>query len=155
MKLVITLFMLATIGSAVAQQPGDPMGRSGGQQPTTPGAQVPGATQPRPTVPDSADQSGAQPGSPGQAANAPVTEGCLGGSAPNFTITDTAGTTYKLNIPPGANASVLSQHLGESVQVQGDVSSGKAASIDVQRIGRGTGTCAGSGSTGAQPPPKQ
>lgn len=126
--LVITLFMLATLTWAAAQQPANPPDRSGGQ-----------------------------PGSQGQAANAPVTEGCLGGSDPNFTLTDKAGTTYKLNIPPSADTSKLGQHVGESVAVTGSVNAGKAgnASIDVQGIGRGTGTCPASGSKGAQPPPKQ
>jgi len=96
--LVITLFMLATLAWAAAQQPGG-----------TPG------------------QSSGQPGSQGQAPNVPVTEGCLGGSNPNFTITDKAGTTYKLNIPPSADTSKLAQHVGESVQVAGNVKdTGKA-----------------------------
>ena len=126
--LVITLFMLATLAWAAAQQPAKPPDRSGGQ-----------------------------PGSQGQAVNAPVTEGCLGGSDPNFTLTDKAGTTYKLNIPPTADTSKLGQHVGESVAVAGNVNAGKAgnASIDVQGIGKGTGTCPVSGSKGAQPPPKQ
>jgi hypothetical protein len=87
--------------------------------------------------------------------NAPVTEGCLGGSNPNFTITDKAGTTYKLNIPPSADTSKLGAHVGEPVAVAGNVNTGKAGdpSIDVQGIGRGTGTCPG-GSKGAPPPPQ-
>jgi hypothetical protein len=144
---VMALFMLATLAWAAAQQPGSMPGRSSGQA-TSPSSQVPGASQPQPSAPDSADQ--------GQAANAPVTEGCLGGSAPNFTITNQAGTTYKLNIPPNADTSKLAQHVGESVQVAGNVSDTKKAgnaSIDVQGIGRGTSQCPGSGSSGAQPPP--
>jgi uncharacterized protein YdeI (BOF family) len=124
--LAITLFMLATLAWAAAQQPG-----------TTP------------------DRNNQQPGSPPQAARAPVTEGCLGGSGPNFTLTDKAGTTYKLNIPPKADTSKLGQHVGEPVAVEGNVN-GKAAnaSIDVIGIRRGTGTCPATGSKGAQPPPK-
>ena len=148
--LAIGLFMLAMMAWAAAQQPGSPLGQSPAQA-TPPGAQVPGATPSQPGVPGSADQSGMQPA---PSANAPVTEGCLGGSAPNFTVTDKAGTTYKLNIPAGANTSALTPHVGESVQVQGDVNSGKTSSIDVQRIGPGKGTCPGSGTTGAQSPPK-
>ena len=146
---LIAVFMLATLAWAGAQQPGSMPGRSGGQA-TSPSSQVPpGASQSQPSAPGSADQ----------AVNAPVTEGCLGGSAPNFTITDQAGTTYKLNIPPNADTSKLAQHVGESVQVAGNVSETKKAgnaSIDVQGIGRGTSQCSGSGSSGAQPtPPKQ
>lgn len=98
------------------------------------------------------------------AAGGKITEGCLGGTNPNYTITDASGTTYKLNIPPGADASPLAKHIGESVQVQGTVnkaqstsdagstkSTSNSSSIDVARIGRGTGTCPNSQS-GAQAP---
>jgi hypothetical protein len=127
--LAITVFTLATLSWAAAQQPG-------------------------PTPQQNSGQAGSQV----QAPKVPVTEGCLGGSNPKFTITDKAGTTYKLNIPPGADASKLTPHVGESVQVAGNVKdTGMAgnASINVQRIGRGTGQCPANGSKGAQPPPKQ
>jgi hypothetical protein len=149
--LVTILFMLATLASA-AQQPG---------QATAPESQAPGARQSQPSMPGSPDQNtgpGAQAAPQGPTANAPVTEGCLGGNDPNYTITDTAGTTYKLNIPSGADTSKLAQHVGESVQVAGNVNSNSKAgkdSIDVQGIGRGNGKCPAGGSTGAQSPPKQ
>jgi hypothetical protein len=140
---VLSLFLLTTFGLAEAQVSGG-MGRSGGQVPS-PNSQVPGTAQ-QPGMPGSSDPTGQQSTAPaqGQASSAPITEGCLGGSAPNFTITDKAGTTYKLNVPQGTDTSSLTPHVGESVQVQGDVSSGKTSSINVQRIGRGTGTCSGS-----------
>lgn len=122
-----TSTMPGSAGQGSAQTPGQ-----------TPGsAQTPGAAQP----PDSAQTPGSVQG---QAANATVTEGCLGGSNPNFTITDKAGTTYKLNIPAGADVSPLNSHIGESVQVMGQVNNGgagKTSSIDASRIGRGTGNC--------------
>jgi len=171
---VISLFMLATLVWAAAQQSGSTSDQSS-QQPTSPSSQAPGASQTQPSTTPGAGQSqpstpGAsqsqpsnpaspgQAGAPGASSNAPITEGCLGGSATNYTITDKAGTTYKLNIPPNADASKLASHVGESVQVLGDVkgSGQPGASIDVQGIGRGTGKCPGSGSSGAaQPPPKQ
>ena len=145
---LIAVFMLATLAWAGAQQPGSMPGRSGGQA-TSPSSQVPpGASQSQPSAPGSADQ----------AVNAPVTEGCLGGSAPNFTFTDKAGTNYKLNIPPNTDTSTLAQHVGESVQVAGnvkDTSSAVNASIDVQGIGRGMGKCPGRGPSDVQSPPKQ
>jgi len=136
--LAITLFLLATLAWTVAQQPG-----SSGQA-TSPSS--PGASQSQPSAPGAADQS--------QTPSAPITEGCLGGSNPNYTIKDKTGTMYKLNLPPNADGSRLASHIGESVQVLGDVSNGRPgnASINVQRIGRGTGNCPGSGATGAQPP---
>ena len=106
----------------------------------------------------SAQQPGSAPQqNSGQTSKAPITEGCLGGSAPNYTITDNTGTTYKLNLAPNADASKLASHVGESVQVQGDVKdAGKPgnASIDVEAIGRGAGNCPGKGPTNTQPPPK-
>lgn len=156
--LVTGLFMLATLVWA-AQRP-DTMPQGSGGQATYPGAQVPGATQQQPSMPGSAGQtatpSGAQPGPQGEMANAPITEGCLGGSNPNYTVTNSAGTTYKLNIPPGADASQLASHVGESVAVVGTVNNaGSAKSIDVNRIGRGTSKCPASSSSGTQSPPKQ
>jgi hypothetical protein len=149
--LAITLFMLATLAWAAAQQPGTPNSQaptSGQSQASRPGSSGQDTT-----------QNGKQPGSQGQVANAPVTEGCLGGTAPNFTITDKAGTTYKLNIPPSADTSKLASHVGEPVQVLGNVNTADKpgnASIDVQGIGRATGKCPGSGSSsGSQTPPKQ
>src|SRR5690242_42267 len=102
--LATTLFMLVMFAVAAAQQPGS------GQSPSSP---MPGANQ-RP-MPGAADQSPApgdaqQGAQQGPAANVPVTEGCLGGSDPNYTITNTAGTTYKLNIPPSADTSKLAPH---------------------------------------------
>ena len=151
--LAISLFMLAMLAWAAAQQPGSAAERSSGQA-TSPSSQAPGASQPQSSPPGGAGQAGSQ----GQGSNAPVTEGCLGGSNPNYTITGKTGVTYRLNIPPNADASRLASHVGESVQVLGNVKdTGKAgdASIDVQRVGRGTGQCPGSGSKGAPSPPKQ
>jgi len=133
--LITILFMLATLAWAVAQQPG-----------TAPSSPTPGANQSQP------------PGSSGQGpgvSSAPITEGCLGGSDPNFTLTDSTNVTYKLNIPANADTSKLAAHLGESVVVKGDVSKTGSPSIDVQGIGRGTGKCPASDSKGAQSPPKQ
>ena len=146
---VVFLFMLATVAWAAAQQPQSPPDRSNGSAGST--SRTPGAGQSSgSTTGAGQDQSG------GQTSNAPVTEGCLGGSNPNYTVTDKTGTTYKLNIPANADASKLASHIGEPVQVLGDVKGGGKtnASIDVQGVGKGTGTCPGSGSSPAQTPPK-
>lgn len=151
--LIMTLFMLAMLAWAAAQQPGSASGRSSGQT-ASPSPQAPDATKTQPSKPGSADQAGSQ----GQESQAPITEGCLGGSTPNYTLTDNNGTVYKLNMPPNTDTSKLAPHVGESVQVQGDVKdAGKtgSASIDVQAIGRGTGNCPASGPRNTQPPPKR
>ena len=150
--LVMITFMLAMLAWAAAQPPGnDPEQNSG--QTASPRPQAPNATQ-TPSKPGSTDQAGSQ----GQESQAPVMEGCLGGSSPNYTVTDNSGTVYQLNLPPNADASKLASHVGESVQVQGNVKdAGKPgnASIDVQRIGRGTGRCPASGPKNTEPPPRQ
>ena len=178
--LALAAFMLATLVWMMAQQPGASGGTSPSSQTPSASQSQPAQSQPsqsQPSAPDSAGQGSSQSqgsaqspqnqnpaqkgsapsdaGTQGQAANAPITEGCLGGSNPNFTITDKAGTTYKLNIPAGADTSVLTSHVGESVQVAGPVTNGggagKASTIDVSKIGRGTGSCP----AGSSKQPKQ
>ncbi len=127
---------------------------AGAQQPSgAPGSGAPGQSGPQATSPSAGPgQSSGAPGTPGAAgpqatpqaggaaANAPITEGCLGGTSPNFTLTDTGGKTYKLTLPANADGSKLTPHIGESVQVMGQVS---GSSINVSQIGKGTGTCPG------------
>src|SRR5215467_14524820 len=129
-----TVFMLATLAWATAQQPGSTADPSGAQ--ASPGMQAPSATQPPSSPTDQEPSQGGQ--MPAQRQSADVVEGCLGGSNPNYTLTDSSGTTYKLNIPPTADTSKLASHVGESVNVAGNV---KSNTIDVQGIGRGTGKC--------------
>jgi len=142
----ITLFMLATLAWAMAQQPGSMPGQNSGQV-TSPSSQTPAesagqSTSPASQAPDAAPQAPGASTSPTSGATPKVTEGCLGGSNPNYTVTDASGTTYKLNIPPNADTSKLAAHVGESVDVAGNVNGmGAGSSINVQGIGKGTGTC--------------
>jgi hypothetical protein len=146
--LAVFVFILATLTWSLAQNTG--AAPSAGQQPPSASPQAPdaGQTQSSPSAPAGAAQTPSQPGAQsqaqGQMPNAPIAEGCLGGSDAAYTLTDKAGTTYKLNFPATANVSVLSTHVGESVKVMGDVhDAGKAgqSSINVSKIGRGQGTC--------------
>ena len=143
--LALTVFMLV-VSFAIAQQQPDPAQQPSGGQTTSPSSpQTPSPSSPQTTSPNP-PQTGAEPGAQSQPQNLQITEGCLAGSNPNFTITDKAGTTYKLNFSPNQNPSVLTAHVGESVQVAGQVSdaaggAGKGSSIDVQKIGKGTGSC--------------
>jgi hypothetical protein len=143
--LMLTACVLAMMAWAVAQQSGSKPADSGQAAPPSSA----GAAQSQSTAPDAPSAAG-QSGAPsqGQASNAPITEGCLGGSSSNFTITDKAGKTYKLNIPADADASPLASHVGESILVLGTVKdAGGSPSIDVEKVGRGSGTCPGSTST--------
>jgi hypothetical protein len=72
-------------------------------------------------------------------------EGCLGGSAGNFTVMDKAGTTYQLQLPQGADNAKLSQHIGEEVRVTGTVANGAGADASSNvppAPGRAAGTAA-------------
>jgi Protein of unknown function (DUF5818) len=71
----------------------------------------------------------AQQGAASQAAaSGPTTvEGCLGGAAGNFTLTDMAGTTYQLQLPSGADTAKLNQHIGHEVRVTGTMSNPTAS----------------------------
>lgn len=137
--IALVVFMLTMLVWTAAQQPQP----SGGQSTAPSPSQTPGASQPQPSAPGTAGQDASQapaaPGDQSQAENQPVTEGCLGGTSPNFTLTDKAGKTYTLSLPPNANVASLQPHVGESVRVMGPVD--KSSSIAVSKIGRGSGNC--------------
>jgi hypothetical protein len=130
--IALTVFMLTLLVWTVAQQPQTSGGQSTSQAPSQsqPSAPATGGQDPGQTPAGPADKS--------QADNQPITEGCLGGSSPNFTLTDKAGKTYTLTFPAGANVASLQSHIGESVRVMGPVTS---SSIDVSKIGKGSGNC--------------
>ncbi|HEY3928179.1 MAG TPA: hypothetical protein VGL89_07390 [Candidatus Koribacter sp.] len=138
-SMIFAAFMLSALVWAGAQQPNDMPAQSGSQA-TSPSSQMPSQSpSATPSTPEqSAPQATPQAGAAGQSMNGSVTEGCLGGTNPNFTITDASGKSYKLNLPAGADGTRLTSHVGESVQVAGDVKSG---AIDVTKIGKGTGSC--------------
>lgn len=137
--MILAGLMLSMAVWAGAQQPSSMPSQSGAQA-TTPSAGVPQAGAPGAdtTAPQAAPQSSAT--SAGAGANGAITEGCLGGSNPNFTLTDKGGKSYSLVLPQGADGAKLTPHVGESIQVMGDVT---GSSINVSKVGKGNGTCAG------------
>jgi hypothetical protein len=116
--LLFTSILLMCATWAVAQQSGNapaPSASSPNQQ-ASPGApSTSESQQASPNSPSTSDQA-SQP-SPGENS----IEGCLGGSAGNYTIIDKAGTSYKLDLPANADTSVLDKHIGEEVRVSGAV----------------------------------
>ena len=175
MRITIVLMLVLLVSAfAVAQDTTNPSAAPGAQPQTQ--SQQPGS------------MPSQQPGTmPGQAApsnpsmdRAPVAgdvvEGCLGGTNPHYTLTDSKGTTYQILIPEGADASPLAKHIGESVQVEGTVDksgssassassdssassstksgTGGQSSIHAMRIARGTSSCPGAGPSAAKPPSK-
>jgi len=159
--LVITVILLVA-AFAVAQEPMSPSAPAGQSQAQAPGQPGSVPSQASPAAPSAAPSMGSD-----------MIEGCLGGSNPNYTVTDKAGTTYQLDIPKGADASVLAKHIGESVQVQGSLGDSSAAgsaasssstapssaagskSIHVSRIGKGSSSCPASGSSTTPKPPSK
>ncbi len=155
---LLTLILLVSVGWAMAQssatpgappdqsqQPGaqSPSAQPGtpaepGQQPATPGAaQQPGMPS------DQASQAGQDASAVG-AGNS--VEGCLGGSAGNFTIIDKSGTTYQLQLPAGADSSKLNSHIGEEVRVTGTMSNAKSGDATAASSASGA-----AGASGSQP----
>lgn len=115
-------------------------------------------------------QQGTTPQSPpssGQGAQSSASQdsvqGCLGGSGNAYTVTDKSGTSYQLQLPPGADPSSLKPHIGEEVRVEGSTSNsgsnspagGSSAgghSISVKNIYRVATTCSNSKSPGGSAP---
>lgn len=111
------------------------------------------------TNPQSPPSSGQ--GAPSSAAQDSV-QGCLGGSGNAYTVTDKSGTSYQLQLPPGADPSSLKPHIGEEVRVEGSTSSSGANSpagsssagghtISVKNIYRVAATCGNAKGSGAAP----
>jgi hypothetical protein len=126
---LVTMILLVVTAWAVAQQ--------GSNRPVAPGADN------RPSAPSTDNSQASQPSAAGISV-----EGCLGGSAENFTVTDRTGTTYQLQLPQNADTSKLSQHIGEEVRVTGTITggndSGAASPGDRAGSSAGAGSAAGS-----------
>ena len=142
--LLLTLILLVSAAWVVAQQ---------GSNSQAPSASSPsqGASSQTSSGQAAHDSSTSPQASSGQAAQPPSgensIEGCLGGSAGNYTIIDKAGTSYKLELPQNANTSVLDQHIGQEVRVTGTVanaagSAGGASKSTESSAGSAAGTSA-------------
>jgi hypothetical protein len=169
MRNTLFLLMIVVMSVALAAAQHNPSMPSSDQSNQNPGG--------RATSPDTQNGPATAPGMPSGQATSPaapaagdskVIEGCLGGSAPNFTVTDQAGTKYSLDIPKDADTTPLTSHLGQAVKVKGVVSGEKASAsassgaasasaspkIQVEQMARGTMTCpAGANSPSSTNPP--
>jgi len=77
---------------------------------------------PSTSAPSSAQQPAQQPDT-SQTATGQSFEGCVGGSAGNYTLTDATGKTYQL----AGDTSKLGDHVGHQVRITGDESGGAGA----------------------------
>src|SRR5215470_7553241 len=129
---LLTAVLLLSCAWAVAQT--SPSSPDSTQNPssTQPSAQNPSSTSPSTSSPSTSSPSSTMPQSqqPDTSATSHsgsekgnAVEGCLSGSAGNFTITDASGTTYQL----AGDTSKLSDHVGHEVKVWGE-SGGSSAS---------------------------
>jgi len=112
--LLLVLILLVSAGMAVAQQ----STTSPSTSPASPSSQA--------SPSDQSMSPGSQATSPSSQAASPSAgetsvEGCLGGSAGNFTVMDQSGTTFQLQLPASADSSSLAQHVGQQVRVTGTV----------------------------------
>ncbi len=95
-KVVLVVFVLIVVAAlAVAQQ---------GQN-----SQVPSTASPN------------QESSPQASAAGTAIEGCLGGAAGNYTVTDKAGMVYKLQLADDSQNAAIDKLVGQEVRVKGTV----------------------------------
>jgi hypothetical protein len=148
---LITAFLLLSTVWAVAQT-----SPSSSPPPTTPDASSQQSTSPSSTSPSSTSPS-QQPAAPDTSATTTQTtttqttqtstdsansiEGCLNGSAGNWTLTDQSGKTYQLS----GDTSKLNDHVGHQVRITGTDNSSSASSTGANATG--TGASSGSQST--------
>lgn len=100
------------------------------QSGASPSDQNPSSTSP------SAQQPAQQPDTSQTATGGQTVEGCVGGSAGNYTLTDASGKTYQL----AGDTSKLADHVGHQVRVTGDEGGGAAGAA----AGAASGAAGGS-----------
>ncbi len=170
MRKTLLLLIIVVMSVALAAAQHNPSMPSTDQsQPNAGGRSV----SPSPDSQSTAPGPATSPTGPSSSATAPagdskIIEGCLGGKAPDFTVTDQAGKKYSLDIPKDADTAPLTAHLGQSVKVKGIVTGEKASAsassgaasasasptIQVEQMARGTGSCpAGANSPSSTNPP--
>jgi hypothetical protein len=93
-----------------------------------------GPSQQQPKVPSQPDtpKTSTEPGSSERSKNV---EGCIGGAAGNYTLTDSAGKTWQLT----GNTSALAEHVGHTVKVSG--SEDPQGAFNVKKVKMVSGAC--------------
>jgi hypothetical protein len=104
---LITVVLLLSAAWVVAQT-----------SPASPSTQSPSTTQSPSATSPTAQQPETSAGNTGNEKSGNAVEGCLAGSAGNFTLTDASGTTYQLS----GDTSKLSEHVGHQVRIWGESS---------------------------------
>jgi len=121
---LITVVLLLSAAWVVAQT-----------SPSSPSTQSPSTTQ-SPSATSPTAQQPETPANTGNEKSGNAIEGCLGGSAGNFTLTEASGTTYQLS----GDTSKLSEHVGHQVRIWGE--SGNSAAPSTGPSGAGASPAA-------------
>ena len=112
------------------------------QQPTSPSSTSPSQ---QPAAPDASSTTTQTTQTSSDSANS--IEGCLNGSAGNWTLTDQSGKTYQLS----GDTSKLSDHVGHQVRIMGTDNSSSASSSGSTGSSPSSSATGASSSSGSQP----
>jgi ABC-type oligopeptide transport system substrate-binding subunit len=138
--LLLSLILLISAAWVVAQSTSSPSSQSSpsGEQSSPSGEQ----SSPSDQMGSQSSQASSQTSS-GMNKNENQIEGCLSGSAGNFTLTDKSGITYQLQ----GDTSQLNKHVGQEVRING--SNSAASSAAAPSSGSASSSSAGASSAGA------
>jgi hypothetical protein len=146
--LIGAILLLSAVWAVAQTSPSTPPSTtpdtSSQQQSTSPSSTSPSSTSPsqQPATPDTSQTTTTTTTQTTQTSTDSGTsiEGCLSGSAGNWTLTDQSGKTYSL----AGDTSKLSDHVGHQVRIMGTDNSGSASSS-----GSASGASSPSGASGA------
>jgi uncharacterized protein DUF5818 len=148
---LITAILLLSAAWAVAQttpstpQPATPDTSS--SQSTSPSSTTPSQQPATPDTSSTTTQTTTTQTTQTSTDNGTSIEGCLGGSAGSWTLTDQSGKTWQL----AGDTSKLSDHVGHQVRITGSEAGGAASASSGPSSGAGAGAAtAGGAASGAQ-----
>ncbi|HEX3091925.1 MAG TPA: hypothetical protein VHW72_04835 [Candidatus Angelobacter sp.] len=147
---LITAILLLSAAWAVAQtSPSTPQSTTpdtSSQQPTTPSSTSPSQQPATPDTSSTTTQTTTTQTTQTSSNSSTSIEGCLSGSAGNWTLTDQSGKTWQL----AGDTSKLSDHVGHQVRLMGSDNSSSASGSSSSRPSSSAGATGASSSSGTQ-----
>jgi hypothetical protein len=139
--LIAAILLLSSVWAVAQTTPSS-------QQPVTPGASSPSSTSPsqQPSTPDNSStttQTTTTQTTQTSTDSSTAIEGCLSGSAGNFTLTDQSGKAWQL----AGDTSKLTDHVGHQVRIMGSDASGSSGANPSSGAGSSASSGAGASST--------
>lgn len=144
--LITAILLLSAVWAAAQTTPGTP-------QSTTPGtSSAPASTSPsqNPATPNTSStttQTTTTQTTQTSSDNSNSIEGCLAGSAGNFTLTDQSGKSWQL----AGDTAKLGDHVGHQVRITGSEASGAGSSSSPSSAGAGSTASGAGAASGSQP----